>query len=139
VRSSGLPSLLRNSRYATGASTTGLRAGEAMRIEIDKYISADFKTLYIQQKIRRAKLESFLKTNAGRREVDRCPVLASMLKGFVGERTSGFLFQNRRGKYLLPDKSFETWTTPSPQKVGSAQGRVSRLLTNARHSWRTRV
>jgi hypothetical protein len=44
---------------------TGLRAGEAIGLEIDKHISGDFRTLYIRQKVRRTKLELFLKTDAG--------------------------------------------------------------------------
>lgn len=96
---------------------TGLRAGEAMGIEIDKHISADFKTLYIRQKIRRAKLENFLKTDAGRREVDLCPVLATMLKGFVGQRSSGFVFQNRRGKYLSQTNLLRRGLHPALKKL----------------------
>lgn len=79
---------------------TGLRAGEAIGLEIDKHISEDFRTLYIRQKVRRTKLELFLKTDAGRRDVDLCPKLAALLKAFVGNRTSGFLFHNRKGKFL---------------------------------------
>src|SRR5258707_2260510 len=76
---------------------TGLRVGEASGLEIDKHISEDFRTLYIRQKVRRAKLEHFLKTDAGRRDVDLCPALAAMLKAYVGDRTSGFLFHTKQG------------------------------------------
>jgi integrase len=79
---------------------TGLRAGEAMGLEIDKHVSQNFRTLYIRQKVRRTKLENFLKTDAGRRDVDLCPALAAMLKAFVGERTSGWLFASKAGKFL---------------------------------------
>jgi integrase len=101
---------------------TGLRAGEAMGIEIDKHISADFKTVCIRQKIRRAKLENFLKTDAGRREVDLCPVLATMLKGFVGERTSGFLFHNRLGKFLSQTNLLRRGLHPTLEKLGQPKG-----------------
>jgi integrase len=79
---------------------TGLRAGEAIGLEIDKHISEDFRTLYIRQKVRRTKLELFLKTDAGRRDVDLCPALAAVLKAYVGDRTCGFLFHNRKGNFL---------------------------------------
>jgi integrase len=79
---------------------TGLRAGEAIGLEIDKHISRDFRTLYIRQKVRRTKLELFLKTDAGRRDVDLCPALAAVLKSYVGDRTSGFLFHNRKRNFL---------------------------------------
>jgi integrase len=78
---------------------TGLRAGEAIGLEIDKHISEDFRTLYIRQKVRRTKLELFLKTDAGRRDVDLCPALAAVLKAYVGDHTSGFLFIIGRGTF----------------------------------------
>jgi integrase len=86
--------------YCALLGGTGLRAGEAIGLEIDKHISEDFRTLYIRQKVRRARLEDFLKTDAGRRDVDLCPALATMLKAFVGERTSGWLFANKSGGFL---------------------------------------
>lgn len=79
---------------------SGLRVGEASGLEIDKHVSEDFKTLYIRQKVRRGKLELFLKTDAGCRDVDLCTALAGRLKSFVGSRTSGFLFRNRKGNPL---------------------------------------
>lgn len=97
---------------------TGLRAGEASGIEIDKHISEDFKTLYIRQKIRRAKLETFLKTDAGRRDVDLCPDLAAMLKTYVGERTSGFLFRNRKGNFLSQTNLLRRGLHPALKKLG---------------------
>jgi hypothetical protein len=80
-------------------------------IEIDKPISADFKTLCVRRKIRRAKLGNFLKTDAGRREVDLCAVLAAMLREFVEECTSGFLSQPSR-EIPLTDESPEARITP---------------------------
>lgn len=79
---------------------TGLRAGEALGLEIDKHISEDYRTLRIRQKVRRARLEHFLKTDAGRRDVDVSSSLAGMLKDYVGERTSGWLFANKAGRCL---------------------------------------
>jgi hypothetical protein len=35
-----------------------------------------------------------------RRDVDLCPKLAALLKAFVENRTSGFLFHNRKGNFL---------------------------------------
>lgn len=97
---------------------TGLRAGEASGIEIDKHISADFGTLYIRQKVRRGSLEKFLKTDAGRREVDLCPVLATMLKEFVGDHTCGFLFRNRKGNFLSQTNLLRRGLHPALKKLG---------------------
>ena len=62
---------------------TGLRVGEAIGLEIDKHISEDFRTLYIRQKVRRTKVELFLKTDAGRRDVDLSPALTAVLKAYA--------------------------------------------------------
>jgi integrase len=96
---------------------TGLRAGEASGIEIDKHISEDFRTLYIRQKVRRGNLEHFLKTDAGRRDVDLCPALAAMLKTYVGDRTSGFLFHNRKGNFLSQTNLLRRGLHPALKKL----------------------
>jgi integrase len=96
---------------------TGLRAGEEIGLEIDKHISEDFRTLCIRQKVRRTKLELFLKTDAGRRDVDLCPALAALLKTFVGDRTSGFLFQNRKGSFLSQTNLLRRGLHPALEKL----------------------
>jgi integrase len=97
---------------------TGLRAGEASGIEIDKHISPDCKTLYIRQKVRRGNVEDFLKTEAGRREVDLCPPLQELLAAFVGERRSGFLFQNEKGKFLSQTNLLRRSLHPALKRLG---------------------
>ncbi|MGP8155981.1 MAG: tyrosine-type recombinase/integrase [Candidatus Acidiferrales bacterium] len=97
---------------------TGLRAGEAIGLEVDKHISDDFSTLYIRQKVRRGNLEGFLKTEGGRRDVDLCPVLAEMLKKYVGERTSGFLFHNKNGNSLSQTNLLRRGLHPALKKLG---------------------
>ena len=97
---------------------TGLRAGEAIGLEVDKHISDDFSTLYIRQKVRRGKLEGFLKTEGGRRDVDLCPALAEMLKKYVGERTSGFLFRNKNGNSLSQTNLLRRALHPALKKLG---------------------
>ena len=76
----------------------GLRVGEALGIEIDKHISSDFLTISIRQKARHCKIETRLKTPSAERDVDLHPAIASLLKAYVGERKSGFLFSSRNGK-----------------------------------------
>jgi integrase len=97
---------------------TGLRAGEAIGLEVDKHISDDFSTLYIRQKVRRGKLEGFLKTEGGRRDVDLCPALAEILKKYVGERTSGFLFHNKNGNSLSQTNLLRRGLHPALKKLG---------------------
>jgi len=97
---------------------TGLRAGEALGLEVGKHISDDFSTLYIRQKVRRGRLEGFLKTEGGRRDVDICPVLAEMLKKYVGERTSGFLFRNKNGTSFSQTNLLRRGLHPALKKLG---------------------
>ena len=80
----------------------GLRIGEVLGIEIDKHISPDYLTLYIEQKVRHGKVEQRLKTASGFRQVDLHPTIAEMLRQFVGTRKTGFLFSTRKGKPVSP-------------------------------------
>jgi len=78
----------------------GLRISEALGIEIDKHVSSDFKTISIRQQARHCKVKEKLKTTNAVRDVDLHPVIASLLKDFVGDRKCGFLFCSRNGKPL---------------------------------------
>jgi integrase len=80
----------------------GLRIGETLGIEIDKHISPDFLTLYIKQKVRHGKVEQRLKTANGFRQVDLHPAIAELLKQFVDNRKTGFLFSTRKGNPVSP-------------------------------------
>jgi integrase len=80
---------------------TGMRVGEALGIEIDKHFSNGFSTLFIRQKVWNGRAQSFLKTENGVRDIDLHPSVAEMLKKFVGDRSSGFLFCSKNGKPLL--------------------------------------
>jgi len=77
----------------------GLRLGEALGIDI-KNISPDCSTIKICQKVWRSKIQDFLKTKNGKREIDLHSSVAAMLKDFIGERNQGLLFQSRNGKPL---------------------------------------
>ena len=66
------------------------------------YLSGAVLTLYIQQKVRRGKIEQRLKTANAVREVDLHPAIATLLKRFVGRRKHGLLFCTRTGKPLSP-------------------------------------
>jgi integrase len=84
----------------TLCGATGLRIGEALGVEIDKHISADFRTISIRQKVRHCKVEQRLKTRSAEREVDLHPEITKLLRDFVEKRKSGFLFESRNGKPL---------------------------------------
>ena len=76
----------------------GLRIGEATGLEV-KHISADGLTLTIQQSVWGGQVQT-PKTQSAFREVDLHPSLASLLKAHVGQRTSGLIFGNAKGKPL---------------------------------------
>jgi integrase len=78
---------------------SGLRIGEALGIEI-QHISPSASTIKIMQSVWNGQKQT-PKTHSALREVDLHPYLAAMLKAFVGERTSGLLFQTKNGKPLL--------------------------------------
>jgi integrase len=80
----------------------GLRIGEALGIEIDKHISPDFLTIFVKQKVHHGRVEQRLKTSNGFRQVDLHPAIAVLLKEFVGDRATGFLFCTRIGKPVSP-------------------------------------
>jgi integrase len=82
-------------------AATGLRIGEALGVEI-KHISQDFLTISIVQKVRSGRVEQRLKSEDSFREVDLHSSVAALLKEYVGDRKSGFLFCTRNGKPLWP-------------------------------------
>jgi integrase len=97
---------------------TGMRFGEGLGLEIDKHISSDFSTLYIRQKVWNGRIQSFLKTENGFRDIDLHPDIAAMLKGFIGNRTSGFLFCSKNGFPLLQSNVLRLSLHQLLQKLG---------------------
>ncbi len=85
---------------------TGLRIGEALAIKLEPYsedhttISPDSKTIHIRKSVWNGK-EQPPKTKNAVRSVDLCEPLAAFLKEFIGDRTSGWLFQSDTGRPLL--------------------------------------
>lgn len=74
---------------------TGARIGEMLAVEIDKHISPDYRTISIEQKVLDGVVEGQLKTEASWRKVELHPLISELLKWFVGDRKSGFLFPGR--------------------------------------------
>jgi integrase len=99
-----------------GAS--GLRFGEALGLEIDKHVSNDCSTLLIRQKVWNGRVQPFLKTENGIRDIDLHPDAAAMLKKFIGNRTSGFLFSSRNGLPLLQSNVLRLSLHPSLTELG---------------------
>lgn len=85
--------------FYTLCASAGLRFGEALGIDVTS-ISPDYITIKICQKAWRGQIHDYLKSDSGKREVDLHPPVAEMLRSFVGERKSGLLFRNSRGRQL---------------------------------------
>jgi integrase len=75
---------------------SGLRIGEAAGIEVED-VSPDASTIQIRQSVWNGQKQS-PKTPNAMREVDLHPTLAALLKAYIGERKSGFLFQTRSSR-----------------------------------------
>lgn len=97
---------------------TGLRIGEALGLEIDRHISDDFLTVHVRQKARHCKVETRLKTPSAERDVDLHPAIAALLKDFIGERKSGFLFCSRNGKPLSSSNVIRRHLHPALKELG---------------------
>lgn len=95
----------------------GLRIGEALGIEIDKHISLDFSIISVRQKARHCRIEARLKTPSAEREVDLHPAISRLLKVFVGERRSGFLFTSRNGKPISSSNVIRRHLHPALKKI----------------------
>ncbi len=108
--------------YALLAGCGPLRAGEALGLEIGKHITADYRTLYIEQKAKRGVIQPYLKTKNGKREVDLCSALAAMLQDFIGTRTRGLLFQTSSGAQILQTNALRDSLHPILTKLEHVKG-----------------
>ena len=102
------------------AGAAGLRVGEALGIEIDKHLSSDCSVITVEQKARQGRVERRVKSINSRRQVDLDPAVAKLLKGFIGTRTSGFLFQTRKGTPLTLTNVLRRHLHPALKKLGYA-------------------
>ena len=100
------------------AGAGGLRIGEALGVEIDKHLSADCSTIIVEQKARRGRVERRVKSANAKREVDLHPAVAKLLKGFIGTRTTGFLFETGNGTPLTLTNVLRRHLHPALKELG---------------------
>jgi len=82
---------------------TGVRIAELLALEVGKHISPDCTVVYIrQQRSRKGDIVPTPKTDAGYRDVDIHPLVAKMLREYIGNRKSGFLLETETGNMLWP-------------------------------------
>ena len=81
-----------------------MRIAEALSLEIGKHFSADCSVIYVRQQ--RSKkghtIDPYPKTDAGFRGIDLAPALTALVKTYIGDRKSGFLFQTSTGLPMSP-------------------------------------
>jgi integrase len=100
-----------------GAS--GLRLGEVLGITISRdTILDDCARIVINQKAWRNKIQGFLKTRNGEREVDLHPSVAAILREFIGDRKSGLLFQTKRGKPMCQTNLLKRYLHKALREMG---------------------
>jgi len=99
---------------------SGLRISEALGLEIGKHFSEDCSIVYVRQQ--RSKkghgIESYPKTDAGIRDIDLAPALAALVKKYIGNRTSGFLFETSSGLPMSPRNIARDNLHPILKKMG---------------------
>jgi hypothetical protein len=108
--------------YALLAGCGPLRVGEALGLEVDRHISEDFRTLEIVQKAKRGKIQPYLKTKNGARQVDLCSSLGKMLRDFIGDRKEGLLFRSSTGAQLLQSNALSDSLHPILEEIGHEKG-----------------
>jgi integrase len=99
---------------------SGMRIAEALGLEIGKHFSADCSIVYVRQQRGKKghKIESYPKTDAGIRDIDLAPALAALVKKYIGDRTSGFLFQTSTGLPMSPRNIARDSLHPILKKMG---------------------
>jgi integrase len=98
---------------------SGLRIGELLALEIGTHASADCSVIYVrQQRDRWGKIQPTVKTEAGFRDVDLHPLLAAMLRSYVADRRSGFMFESKNGTMIWPGTVYRDGLRPILKKMG---------------------
>lgn len=111
-------------------------------------LADDCTTLLVRQKVRHRKVEPYLKTDNAYRDVDLHPAVAKLLREFIGDRTSGFVFQTRNGKPLSDSDILTRHLHPKLRELAEEQAghhafrrfrvtwlRKQRCPADLRHFW----
>jgi integrase len=73
-------------------------------------------TIFVKQRVHHGRVEQRLKTTNGFRQVDLDPAIADLLKEFVGDQKSGFLFHTTAGKPVSPSNIIRRHLHPALKK-----------------------
>lgn len=109
---------------------SGLRAGEALGLDLS-HLSGDYRTISVKQSNWNNRIQA-PKTLAAVREIDLCSTLSEMLRDYVGDRQTGLLFLNSKGRALSQSNVLRRGIHPLLKKIG-----VERMGFHAFRRFRT--
>jgi integrase len=98
-------------------AATGMRIGEALGLPIEN-VDLGRHIITITQSAWRGQIQP-PKTAAAIREIDITPEIAEVLREYIGERTSGLLFQSKKGKPLSQTNISRRHLHPALAKIGA--------------------
>lgn len=99
-------------------AATGMRISEALALE-DKHFVNNYRTIHVYQQVDRnhPRIVTYLKTDAGFREVDLCTAVGEYLRAFINCK-DGLLFQTRNSTPYLHHSLEQRWLTPRLVAMG---------------------
>jgi integrase len=99
-------------------AATGMRISEALALE-NKHFVNNYRTIQVYQQVGRKHpcIVTYLKTDAGFREVDLCTAVGEYLRAFI-KRKDGLLFQTRNSTPYLHHGLEQRWLTPRLETMG---------------------
>ncbi len=99
-------------------AATGMRISEALALE-NKHFVKHYRTIQVCQQVDRnhPRIVTYLKSDAGFREVDLCTAVGEYLRAFIN-RKDGLLFQTRNGTPYLHHSLEQRWLTPRLVAMG---------------------
>jgi integrase len=95
-------------------ASAGMRAGELLGLEVRHF---DGSSITIEQEVWNGKVQG-PKTPNALRVIDLHPDVADLLKQFIGDRSTGFVFQTRNGKPLTQTNLLKREFHPILEKLG---------------------
>jgi integrase len=98
-------------------AASGVRISEAFGLSIEN-VSSDGRTVNITQSVYRGKITDRLKTAAAERQIDLDPRVGSMLREYLGSRTSGLVFASRTGRPLNQSNFLGKTLHPALDAIG---------------------
>lgn len=95
---------------------SGLRIAETLALDRE-HLSDDCSVIYVRQQVKANRIVSCLKTDAAWRDVDLDPIVARILREYVGNRT-GLLFPSRSGRPRSYSNCYNRNLRPKLRKLG---------------------